>query len=152
MCRLVVAFDNIKYPKNLGSLIRTSLALNVDLLYYLKGTTEPFNWKISSITGGVQFLIPHKFGTVNDLKDFCKRKNLLPVVAHIEGDPIESVEFKGKGLCIILGNESEGPNPSVLSFARRVTLPMHPFMNSLNVSIAGAILIHQLQYTLFNSK
>ncbi|AFZ80484.1 RNA methyltransferase, TrmH family member protein [Theileria equi strain WA] len=150
--RLVVAFDNIKYTNNLGSLIRTSLALNVDLLYYLKGTTEPFNWKVSSVTGGLQFLIPHKCGTVNDLKQFCKRKNLLPVVAHIEGDPIDSIKFKGKGLCIILGNESEGPDTRILSFSRRVALPMHPFMNSLNVSIAGAILIHQLQYTLLNSR
>ncbi|UKJ87688.2 hypothetical protein MACJ_000128 [Theileria orientalis] len=62
--RFVLAFDNIKYTQNLGSLIRTSIALGVDLLYYIKGTTDPFNWKVSSITGGVQYSIPHRFGTL----------------------------------------------------------------------------------------
>eukprot|EP00375_Theileria_parva_P002985 XP_765666.1 hypothetical protein [Theileria parva strain Muguga] len=61
--RFVVAIDNLKYARNIGSIIRTSLAFGVDLLFYLNGTTDPFNWKVSSVTGGLQYSIPYRFGT-----------------------------------------------------------------------------------------
>lgn len=146
--RLVVALDNIRYPLNVGNIIRTAVALNVDGLFYLPGTADPFDWKVSQITGGLQYMLPYIRGNPKALKSFCKAQELTPVVAHLEGDELESLDIAG-GVCVILSNESEGPDSAILKFAKRVTLPMHPLVNSLNVSIAGAILIHQLQERIF---
>lgn len=148
--RLVIALDNIRYPQNIGNIIRTAVALNVDGIIYLKGTADPFDWKVTQITGGLQFMLPYQKVDVKGLKRFCKNNKLTPVVAHLEGSAVEDIDISG-GLCVILSNESDGPDPNILKFAKRVTLPMHPLVNSLNVSVAGAILVHQLQERLMNS-
>lgn len=84
-------------------------------------------------------------GTPEDLKLFCERNSLTPLVCHIEGESIDNLDLKDQGVCIILGNEYSGPNAKIFEFSKRISLPMHPFMNSLNVSIAGGIIIHQIQ-------
>ncbi|GFE55360.1 RNA [Babesia ovis] len=149
--KLVVALDNVRYPQNIGNIIRSAVALNVDALFYLTGTADPFDWKVSHITGGLQYMLPYQTGDVRSLKRFCKSNKLTPVVAHLEGQEVDTLEIPG-GICIILSNESRGPSADILKFAKKVTLPMHPLVNSLNVSIAGAILVHQLQARLYPQK
>ncbi|GIX65804.1 RNA methyltransferase, putative [Babesia caballi] len=116
--RLVVALDNVRYPQNIGNIVRTAVGLNVDALFYLRGTADPFDWKVSCITGGLQYMLPYQTGDVKALKRFCKNHKLTPVVAHLEGKEVDDVEIT-QGLCVILSNESQGPDPEILKFAKR---------------------------------
>ncbi|CDR97780.1 hypothetical protein, conserved [Babesia bigemina] len=116
--RLVLALDNVRYPQNIGSIVRSAVAFNVDLVFYLKGTADPFDWKVSQITGGLQFMLPYVRGDARELKRLCKIHRLTPVVAHLEGQQVDDLEIK-QGLCIILSNESHGPDPDILKFAKR---------------------------------
>ncbi|KAK2197120.1 bifunctional tRNA (guanine-N1-)-methyltransferase [Babesia duncani] len=143
--KIVLALDNIKYAQNIGDLVRIAAALQVDLIYYIQGTSDPFDWKVTSVTGGLQFGIPHLTGSVNDLCQFCKRHKLMPIVGHVKGKDINEVKFKRRGICLVVSNESSGPSRLILNFCQGVSLPMHHYMNSLNVAIAGAILLVELK-------
>eukprot|EP00371_Babesia_bovis_P000632 XP_001609279.1 hypothetical protein [Babesia bovis T2Bo] len=60
--RVVIALDNIRYPQNVGNIIRIAIGLNVDGIYYLRGTADPFDWKVTQVTGGLQFKLPYQRG------------------------------------------------------------------------------------------
>ncbi|ORM40318.1 Protein RAE1 [Babesia sp. Xinjiang] len=115
--KLVIALDNVRYPENIGNIIRTAVALNVDAIFYLKGTADPFDWKVSYITGGLQFMLPYQKGDIRALKKFCKNHKLTPIVAHLEGKEVDQLKIT-QGICLILSNESHGPDADILKFAK----------------------------------
>ncbi|EUD68379.1 hypothetical protein C922_01399 [Plasmodium inui San Antonio 1] len=147
--KFLLAFDRIRYAYNLGKILNTAYSMGVDYLFYVHNTVDPFNHKVIEMTKGSHFQIPYLFGSYLELRQFCDAHKLLPIVAHTNGaNPVHILKAsseKGKGVCLILGNESTGPHADVLSFAKPISLLMHEMTNSLNVSVAASILIHYLK-------
>lgn len=54
------------------------------------------------------------------------------------------------GFCLVMGSEGNGPSKQVLEFAQKITLPGYSLIDSLNVAIAGGILMHQLTQLIRN--
>ncbi|SBT77413.1 RNA methyltransferase, putative [Plasmodium ovale] len=145
--KFLLALDKIRYANNLGNILNVAYSMNIDCIFYIYNTVDPFNHKVIEITKGSHFKIPHIVGSYTQLKDFCKEQNLLPIVAHTNGINPHNVLKNSiqKGICLILGNESTGPHDDVLTFAKPISLPMHEMTNSLNVFVAASILIHYLK-------
>ncbi|CRG93025.1 RNA methyltransferase, putative [Plasmodium gallinaceum] len=145
--KFLLAFDRIRYAYNLGKILNVAYSMNIDYLFYLHNTVDPFNSKVIEITNGSHLNIPYMYGSYKDLKDLCSENNLVPIVAHINGlNPHNILKESNKnGICLILGNESTGPHPDTLKFAKPISLPMHEMTNSLNVSVAASILIHYIK-------
>ncbi|CAA9988578.1 RNA methyltransferase, putative [Plasmodium knowlesi strain H] len=147
--KFLLAFDRIRYAYNLGKILNTAASMGVDYLFYVHNTVDPFNHKVIEVTNGSHFQIPYLFGSYVELRQFCDSHKLLPVVAHTNGvNPVhilKETSEQGKGVCLILGNESTGPHADVLNFAKPISLPMHEMTNSLNVYVAASILIHYLK-------
>ncbi|SBS84249.1 RNA methyltransferase, putative [Plasmodium ovale curtisi] len=133
--KFLLALDKIRYAYNLGNILNVAYSMNIDCIFYIYNTVDPFNHKVIEITKGSHFKIPHIVGSYTQLKDFCNEQNLLPIVAHTNGTNPHNVLKNSiqKGICLILGNESTGPHDDVLTFAKPITLPMHEMTNSLNV-------------------
>lgn len=142
--KYIVAFDEINDPGNLGTLIRSALALGWDGAYLLPGCCDPFNDKAIRAGRGAQFRLPIQFGTFSELKGLCKDYSWIPLVADLHGAPPSPMP-KDKGCLLVLGNEARGPSDDILSFCRPITIPMEGKMESLNVAIAGSILIYLLK-------
>ncbi|GAW81301.1 RNA methyltransferase [Plasmodium gonderi] len=147
--KFLLALDRIRYAYNLGKILNTAYSMNIDCLFYIHNTVDPFNHKVIEITNGSHFHIPYIFGSYTELRQFCETHNVLPIVAHTRGvSPIHILKTstqQEEGICLILGNESTGPHADILSFAKPISLPMHEMTNSLNVSVAASILIHYLK-------
>ncbi len=139
----IVVADRIQDPGNLGTLIRSSLAFGWDGLFILEGTVDPFNDKALRAAKGATFSLPICFGSWHKLTEILERNNLKLVAADIHGEKPSS--FKSMRMALVLGNEAKGISiPQGICY-RSISLPMTGSMESLNVAVAGSILLYLFQ-------
>lgn len=143
--RFVIALDHINDPGNLGTILRTSLAFGWEGVFLIGEGCDPYNEKALRSARGATFRIPLRQGNWADFDEMVSALNAQPLVADIIGEPI--VEGHNPSTCIlVLGNEAHGPSKDALTRCKKVTLPMSGSMESLNVSVAGGILMYLLRH------
>lgn len=142
--KFILALDSINDPGNLGTLLRTALALNWEGVFILDGSVDPFNDKALRSAKGATFQLPLSFGNKEDLKQLVLKNKLHVYLADMEGIPLEQASVKSP-LLLLLGSESHGVQPALKEHFEKISIPMSPKMESLNVSIAGAILMYNLK-------
>lgn len=138
-CSRLLVLDGVSDPGNLGTLLRTCLALDWDGIYFLPGCCDPFNDKAIRASKGALFRLPYAQGTWKELENFP----LEAFSADLEGDLPESI-VSGKML-LVLGNEGQGLSEESKRRCKKVTIPMKKEVESLNVAAAGAILMYALR-------
>lgn len=140
----VLAFDAISDPGNMGTLLRTALALGWEAVFFLPGCCDPFNEKVLRSARGAHFKLKLVKGTAKDLQFWIEQQNVQALVADLSGQP--PVELPANESCLlVLGNEAHGASESVRHFCQPITIPMPGQMESLNVAIAGGILLYLLK-------
>lgn len=140
--RLLV-LDGLSDPGNLGTLIRSALALGWDAVFLLDGTVDPYNDKALRSAKGATFHLPFLSGDKKQLLEYCKEQELDILLADIEGN--EPSNFIGrKRIALVLGNEARGISVEGFLNAERVSIKMRVESESLNVGVAGGILMYVL--------
>ncbi len=138
----LLILDGIADPGNLGTLLRTALALGWEGVYLTENTCDPFNEKALRAAKGATFRIPLLEGS---WKEFIHLSHSFQVlVADLHGSTLASI-LPAPPLALVLSKESEGARKEIPSPFHRVTLPMSGKMESLNVASAGSILLYQLR-------
>lgn len=147
--KLLVA-DGIKDPGNLGTLIRTALAFGFNGLYLLHDTVDPFNDKVIRSTKGALFHLPLYHGSEEAFVEFAKAHHLKLYQADLQG--LCASNWKPTApLALIMGSESHGTSPFIKHIAQAITIPMSDSSESLNVAVAGGILMFNLSTLCPNS-
>jgi TrmH family RNA methyltransferase len=142
LSRLLVV-DQLSDPGNLGTLIRTALAFKWDGIFLLEGSVDLFNEKVIRSAKGAMFRLPYLIGSWEDLAAIEETHHLARWVADLDGSPPEEIEINPKGgLSLILGSEAHGPSDQAVAKGGKVTLKMGGDMESLNVGVAGGILMY----------
>lgn len=140
-----VIIDGLQDPGNLGTIIRTAAAVNVDGLILTTDTVDAYNPKTIRSTMGavlrtrlVQKVLPH------DVVHRCRDLGLPIVVADPKGAlPYYQWDFT-QGMALVIGNESKGPSQVFLeSAAARVVIPMPGQIDSLNAGVAASLLMFE---------
>lgn len=148
--RLLIC-EEITDPGNLGTLFRTALAFGFDAIYLLGSTVDPYNDKVLRASRGALFHIPIIQGSFDDFIAFLNKKKLHLYQADLHGTTL--TEFAPTlPFGLILGNEAKGTSLRVKKIAQAVTIPMTPSSESLNVAIAGGILMYNLSELCRNTK
>lgn len=140
----ILALDGINDPGNLGTLLRTALALGWEGVYVLPNSCDPFNEKAIRAARGAHFKIPLAFGTALELEQLAKENRLNAFLADLIGKKPEALPSTG-GRLLVLGNEAQGGSREVQQFCTPITIPMTGEMESLNVAVAGGILMYLLK-------
>ncbi len=143
---LVLILNRLQDPGNMGSIIRTAAAAGVDIVYYTKGSVDPFNPKVMRSTAGSVFHLPVL--PVNDSLELIRnlKQNSIKVVAAAVS---ESTSFwdadYGHKTALIVGNESGGIDQDLLKAADcRVAVPLAAQVESLNAATATAVIIFEI--------
>lgn len=139
----VLLIDRIQDPGNLGTLIRTSDAAGIDLIVMEKGTADPYQDKVLRASQGSVFHIPV---ITEDLKTFIADFNGPVYGTALENaQPYKEVASQDI-FALLLGNEGEGVNKALLNeTSQNLTIPIYGKAESLNVAIAGSILLYHLK-------
>lgn len=159
---LGVLATELQDPGNLGTLIRTTVAVGGQPVVLGPGSVDPLNPKVLRASAGLWFRSPAwRLSTTEGLKDWLTqlRKHGVKIYATAaapaekfppaqkpERAPHQSMwtsNFCGP-TCFLLGNEARGLDPELLALSdASVFIPMEQEAESLNVGVAGALLLYE---------
>ncbi len=140
----LLILDGISDPGNLGTLLRSALALGWDGAFLLTGSTDPFNEKALRASKGACFKLPLKWGSWQELSTILHHRKFTLLAADMKGKDLER-QIYSPPLALILGNEAHGLSSDCKENAEMISIPMTSEMESLNVASAGAILMYSLR-------
>ena len=134
----IVYLDQINDPGNLGTILRTAVAFNYDAVVLSKGSVDLYNEKVIAASKGAIFLIDAFVGNIEDYKD----KQIIVSTLDENSVPLNECK-KPNDFVLVLGNESHGVSEPIIKIANQlVKIEMNDVIDSLNVAIAGAILMN----------
>lgn len=142
----VLLIDAVQDPGNLGTMIRTADAAGFDFVVLGSGTVDLFNDKVVRATQGSLFHLPIFYADLSDEITELKQAGFeIWATALKDAQKYTNVAVTDK-VAIILGNEGAGVNQDLIASADNiVTIPIYGKAESLNVSIASAILMYYIQ-------
>jgi RNA methyltransferase, TrmH family len=139
--------DEVRDPGNVGTLLRTALAFGFHDVILSKGSAEAYASKVLLASQGAIFgldLLESAKSPEEDVKDLKARGYRVVATSLKASVPPEEIKTLDCPLCLILGNEARGVDESLLALAdQNVRIPMGG-IDSLNVAIAGGILMYLL--------
>lgn len=141
----VLLLDDIQDPGNLGTIIRSSVAFNVDSIVMSLNTVDLYNPKVIRSTQGMIFKINLIKDDLGQVIKKLKSKNIPIYTTNVNGGEniknINSTDSYG----LIMGNEGNGVKDEISTLAdRKIYIPMNSKVESLNVSVAASILLYEL--------
>lgn len=138
----ILALDGVSDPGNLGTLLRTALALGWEGAFLTNECVDPFNEKALRSAKGATFSLPLQMGSVKELLELIQ--GYQAYVADMEGIPLPEIKPSVKTV-LILGNEANGVSEEIKKNLSKVTIPIS-HIESLNVAAAGAILMYNMRH------
>lgn len=142
----LLLLDGIADPGNMGTIIRTAWAFNVDGILLTKGCVDPYSHKVVRSTMGGIYNIPiFQNITFSDIESF-KKKGFRLVGSAVK-NAVKYYEYDfTKSTIIIIGNEAHGISEELLAICDDlVTIPINPCVDSLNAGIACGIILSETQ-------
>ena len=138
----VILLEGIKDAGNLGTILRTASAFNIDAVVLYGDTVDLYNPKtVRSAVGNLWKIPVFKF---DDLKIFDDFEKIATLPANKNSVKLQNYKPKEKVL-IMFGSEADGLSDELKSFAtKNVTIEMSDNVESLNLSVSAAIVMYKL--------
>jgi len=142
---LRVFMDYVYSPHNLSAIVRTCDAVNVGKLYYRHQKKVRLNNEITM--GAHKWLFTEYVEDIEQFYKDIKEKGYQVVVTLLDEDTIDFREVDyTKPTLIVLGNEVDGASEVSIKYAdKKVIIPMYGMSQSLNVSVANAIILYEAE-------
>jgi TrmH family RNA methyltransferase len=141
--QLVLLPFDLQDPGNAGALVRSAEALGATGVVFCGASADPFSWKALRGAMGSAFRLPvvgHADGRTAMAAGRAAGLALLAAVPA-GGRSVLDVDLKGP-TAFLIGGEGPGLDPDVVAAAdQQVSIPMAPRVESLNVSVAAALLV-----------
>ena len=141
----IIALEGLQDPGNMGTIVRTSEAAGFDFILAGSNTVDIYSAKVVRSTMGSVFRIPIVFtDTLYDDIETIKNHGVKVYAAHLKGEcSYRDVDYNDR-LMILIGNEGRGLTDEASDKADTlVKIPMKGMVESLNASVAAAILMYE---------
>ena len=141
---LIVILDHLEDPHNFGAIIRTCEAAGVDGIIIPKNRSVDVNSTVmKTSTGALNHVKICQVTNLKNTMDYLKKKGFWIVGTDMDGTDYTQVDYKGK-MAIITGSEGFGMSRLVKDNCDFIaSIPMYGEVNSLNASVATAIIIYE---------
>ena len=143
--RRVAVLEEVMNPTNVGAIVRSAAALNMDAVLFTKGCSNPLYRRAIRVSMGTIFQVPFTF--IDDIKEL-KALGFKTVAMALCDDSV-SIDHPDllaeDKLAIILGTEGDGLAACTISDCDyTVKIPMAHDVDSLNVAAASAVAFWEL--------
>ncbi|MBC2839218.1 RNA methyltransferase [Robiginitalea sp. SC105] len=141
---LILVAESPEKPGNLGALLRTADAASLDAVIVADMQGDLYNPNVIRSSVGCLFTVPVATGTTEEVLDFLKKRHIGIFAASLGGAVrYDRADFTGAS-AIAVGTEATGLTPGWTEQAAAcVEIPMGGEIDSMNVSVAAAILIFE---------
>jgi len=141
---LILIAEAPEKPGNIGALLRTADAANVDAVIIANPKTDLYNPNIIRSSVGCVFTNQVATGSTSQIIDYLKENNIRIFCAALQA----SVEYHSqdytKPTAIVVGTEATGLSNEWLENAtQNIIIPMQGEIDSMNVSVAAGILVFE---------
>ncbi len=142
----VIVLDTLQDPGNVGTLIRSALAFNYDKIYVSESTVDVYNEKVVRASQGAIFKINIVRKELNQIYRILKMNDFQIIVTSLNEKSVYLDDLNKKDrFAIVLGNEGNGVSEVSLKNATDVVkIKMSDKIDSLNVAVAGSIVMYNL--------
>jgi RNA methyltransferase, TrmH family len=149
-----LAVEKLQDPGNLGTIIRTAVATEVDGLWLSDNSVDFYSPKVLRASVGQWFRLP--VTTNQDLPQLVKQQQQqgVQIIATTSkaAKTYWEVDFTRPSL-ILLGNEGAGLSSELIDLADiQLKIPLANQVESLNVAVATALILYEAQRQLANSR
>lgn len=141
--KVVVMLDHLEDPHNFGAIIRTCEAAGIKSIIIPKDRSVSVSGTVMKTSAGAleHVNIAMVNNLVNVIDDF-KNNGFFVYAADMDGDNYKDVSYSDKVL-LVIGSEGNGVGRLVKKNCDQIlAIPMSGHVNSLNASVAAAILIY----------
>ena len=141
---LILVAEAPEKPGNIGALLRTADAAGVDAFILANPRTDLYNPNIIRSSVGGLFTIPVATGSTGEVINFLKHQNISIYTAILqEAISYEKQDFTTSS-ALVVGTEADGLSEEWRKAAKQnIIIPMQGRLDSMNVSVAAAILIFE---------
>ncbi len=141
---LILVAEAPEKPGNIGALLRTADAANVDAVIISNPRGDLYNPNIIRSSVGCLFTNNIATGSTSEIIDFLKKKKISIYCASLSAsENYIKVNFI-KSAAIVVGTESTGLTQEWLTnSSQNIIIPMRGKIDSMNVSVSAAILLFE---------
>ncbi len=138
---LVLVLEGIEKPGNIGAILRTADAGNFDAVFIADAKTDMYNPNIIRSSVGCVFTNQIAVGTSKEIIKFLKEHHINIYSATLQNSNEYYKEDYTKSSAIVVGTEATGLTSIWREQAtRNINIPMNGEIDSMNVSVACAII------------
>ena len=141
---LIVTAVDVQDPGNVGALIRAAEAGGATGTFVCGTSASPFSWKALRGSMGSALRLPVVAGMTTEAVMTCMEAAGLRTIATVPrgGENPDEIDWHGQ-VGLLVGGEGPGLSDDVVArCSGRVSIPMATTVESLNVAVAGGILIY----------
>lgn len=140
-----LVLDGVEDPHNLGSIIRTAEATGVHGIIIPKRRAVGLTGIVAKTSAGAIEKVPVvRVTNISQTIDLLKEKGIWVFATDMNGQDMRHWNNRGP-IALIIGNEGQGISKNVMSKSDEiVTIPMTGTIQSLNASVAAAVLMYEV--------
>lgn len=137
-----LVLDGVQDPGNVGTLLRSALAFNFTSIILLPGCADPYNAKTMAASQGAHFQLAIQSLSMDAFQTYVASSHIPVVICDVHhAQPLTTFVFNDACM-LVLGSEGAGVSEPVKALATsRITITTQK-VESLNVAVAGAIVMH----------
>jgi len=142
---LILIVEAPEKPGNIGALLRTADAANVDAVFLANPTTDLYNPNTVRSSIGCVFTNQIGIGSTSEIIRYLKQENYAIFCAALsnEAEVYHKLDFT-QASAIVVGTEATGLSDEWLQNSdKSIIIPMRGKIDSMNVSVAAGIIIFE---------
>lgn len=141
---LILVAEAPEKPGNIGALLRTADAANVDAVIIANPKTDLYNPNIIRSSVGCVFTNQIATGSTQEIIQFLKQEKVHIYCAALQASEAYHKQDFSKSTAIVVGTEADGLTEEWLEASHQnIIIPMQGEIDSMNVSVAAGILIFE---------
>jgi TrmH family RNA methyltransferase len=143
----LLILDDLADPGNLGTILRTALAADVEAVLLTPHCADSYSPKVLRAAAGAHVALPvwpdlSWSEIAQRVEQHCKRERVL--VAEAGSQFPYHAENLAQPFALIIGNEAHGPSPQARQFAAHtISIPLANDVESLNAAMATGIILFE---------
>jgi len=141
----ILILDHIQDPGNLGTIIRSAVAFNIDTIVLSKDTVDLYNPKVVRANQGMMFHINIIVrDTVSFIKELKEKDYKIIGTKVTNGKDVKDASIYSH-FALVIGNEGKGISNEVDELCDEyLYIKMNDSCESLNASVAASILLYEI--------
>jgi len=143
---LTVFAENLHKPRNFSAMVRSCDAVGINQMHVLPGEDDlRKHWRTSQ--GAEKWMYMRTHGNAGEACTYLKSSGFRLVAAHLSDVAVDyrDVDYTTP-IALVLGTELFGVSDTTLSYVdQQISIPMMGVSQSLNVSVACAIVLYEAQ-------